>query len=90
MGYIVVVFSPEAAPGYCDLNHCPAGAFGPFETVDEAKSWLKSDADGFGAETWQPHVLLLSDVAVQSWVYQPDGRRSSSWSASSPSSRGSW
>lgn len=54
-GYVVVLFG-GAAEGWCDLNHCPMEAVGPFDTGDQARQEAARFPDGFRA-----HVLTLID-----------------------------
>lgn len=55
MGAYVVVIFGGAAEGWCDLEHCPMGVIGPFETNDRAQQ----EAAQFPAE-FRAHVLMLS------------------------------
>lgn len=57
-GYVVVTFGSDA-PDWCNLNHCPMDAHGPFPTSEAAHA----AADRF-PEWQQPHVLRLTPAEV--------------------------
>lgn len=51
---MVVTFGVQASPGWCDVNPCPLGCFGPYETADQAQAVAEA------MYSWQqPHVLSL-------------------------------
>lgn len=51
---MVVTFGISGAAGHCTVNPCPMGAYGPFDTDDEARDLAEQ------MFAWQqPHVLRL-------------------------------
>lgn len=52
--YVVVIFGGPAE-GYCDLDHCPMEAFGPFTSNAAADLFMETCPDSF-----RPHKLRLS------------------------------
>lgn len=55
--YVVVIFGGPAE-GWCDLNHCPMTAYGPFPNSDAAHTFADTLPAGF-----QPHILMLEPEA---------------------------
>ena len=53
MSYVVVVFG-SSSPDWCDLNHCPMYALGPFATQGDAKAAAELHPDWMRA-----HVLSM-------------------------------
>lgn len=60
MKRIVVIFGSEN-PEWCDLNHCPSQAFGPFDTEADAHAFMAT-----WPPQWHAHCLMISDPSLVS------------------------
>jgi hypothetical protein len=58
--YVVVTFGTDPADGWCDLNHCPMHAVGPFPTSEKAHA-----AAADLPEWTQPHILRVKPPVTE-------------------------